>query len=363
MRGEFRPDGVEREWCDEEVLQLLRRRSLAVLRKEVEPVDGTALARFLPAVAGRRASSRRGLEGLVEVLGALQGAALPASVLESDVLPARMAAYRPGRPRRPVHRGRGGLGRRRRARARPTAGCASSSATDSALLVPAADEPPEGPVHAALLAHLDQRGASFWPDLVAASGEADAPYDETDRAHRALGPGLGRAGHQRLARPAPGVPRRPARAGRRSAGPSPGRLTRLGPPQAAGRWSLVDPLRRPVPTETEAAHARAQQLLERYGVLTREAALGEGAEGGFAGVYPVLKALEDRGQVRRGYFVAGLGGAQFALPGAVDRLRAGRDGDGRACCWPRPTPPSPTVPRCRGPRPPAAPAAAPGPTS
>jgi len=83
-----------------------------------------------------------------------------------------------------------------------------------------------------------------------------------------------------------------------------------------------------VPTETEAAHARAQQLLERYGVLTREAALGEGAEGGFAGVYPVLKALEDRGQVRRGYFVAGLGGAQFALPGAVDRLRAGRDGDG-----------------------------------
>jgi ATP-dependent Lhr-like helicase len=66
-------------------------------------------------------------------------------------------------------------------------------------------------------------------------------------------------------------------------------------------------------------------LLERYGVLTREAALGEGLEGGFAGVYPVLKALEERGRVRRGYFVAGLGAAQFAVPGAVDRLRSFRE--------------------------------------
>ena len=85
------------------------------------------------------------------------------------------------------------------------------------------------------------------------------------------------------------------------------------------------PLLEPRPTATECAHARALQLLERYGVLTREAALGEGAEGGFAGVYPVLKALEERGQVRRGYFVAGLGAAQFAVPGAVDRLRASRE--------------------------------------
>jgi ATP-dependent Lhr-like helicase len=88
---------------------------------------------------------------------------------------------------------------------------------------------------------------------------------------------------------------------------------------------LVAPLLRPAPSPTEAAHTRALQLLERYGVLTREAALGEGLEGGFAGVYPVLKALEERGRVRRGYFVAGLGAAQFALPGAVDRLRAHRE--------------------------------------
>jgi ATP-dependent Lhr-like helicase len=109
--------------------------------------------------------------------------------------------------------------------------------------------------------------------------------------------------------------------------PALGSVNRLGPPAAAGRWSLVAPLLEPRPTPTEAAHAQALQLLERHGVLTREAVLAEGIEGGFAAVYPVLKALEERGQVRRGYFVAGLGGAQFALPGAVDRLRAVREID------------------------------------
>ena len=109
-----------------------------------------------------------------------------------------------------------------------------------------------------------------------------------------------------------------------------GRLSRLGPPAAAGRWSLTAPLFLPAPTPTEAATARAFQLLERYGVLTREMALAEGAAGGFAGVYPVLKLLEERGQVRRGYFVAGLGAAQFAQPGAVDRLRAAGHDDSAA---------------------------------
>ena len=325
VRGEFRPEGIEREWCDEEVLKLLRRRSLAVLRKEVEPVDGTALARFLPAWQGVGVQ-RRGPEGLVEVLNALQGAALPASIVETDVLPARMAGYRQSdldalcTAGEVVWVGAGALG--------ATDGRLRLVYRDRlGLLVPAADDPPEGPVHAALLAHLDQRGASFWPDLVAASGEADAPYDEpTVLAALWDLVWAGLVTNDSLAPLRSFLAGAPKRSPKRR--PSPGRLTRLGPPQAAGRWSLVDPLRRPVPTETEAAHARAQQLLERYGVLTREAALGEGAEGGFAGVYPVLKALEDRGQVRRGYFVAGLGGAQFALPGAVDRLRAGRDGDG-----------------------------------
>jgi ATP-dependent Lhr-like helicase len=109
-----------------------------------------------------------------------------------------------------------------------------------------------------------------------------------------------------------------------------GRLSRLGPPQAAGRWSLVAPLLEPERPPTEVAHARAAQLLERHGVLAREGALAEGVEGGFAGVYPVLRALEERGRARRGYFVAGLGAAQFALPGAVDRLRAARPSSSNA---------------------------------
>jgi ATP-dependent Lhr-like helicase len=325
VRGEFRPDGVEREWCDEDVLRVLRRRSLAVLRKEVEPVDATALARFLPAWQGVGVP-RRGPEGLVEVLQTLQGAALPASVVEADVLPARMAAYRPSdldalcTAGEVVWVGAGALG--------ATDGRVRLVYRDQlGLLVPPADAVPEGPVPAALLAHLDQRGASFWPELVAASAEEGAPYDEPT-VLTALWDLVwaGLVTNDSLAPLRAFLAGRPRRAVKRR--PAPGRLTRLGPPAAAGRWSLVDPLRRPVPPETEAAHARAQQLLARYGVLTREAALGEGAEGGFAGVYPVLKALEDRGQVRRGYFVAGLGGAQFALPGAVDRLRAGRDGDG-----------------------------------
>ncbi|HET9773001.1 MAG TPA: DEAD/DEAH box helicase, partial [Acidimicrobiia bacterium] len=91
------------------------------------------------------------------------------------------------------------------------------------------------------------------------------------------------------------------------------------------RWSLATPWREPQPSPTEAAHARFLQLLERHGVLTREAVRGEGAPGGFAAVYPVLRALEEAGRIRRGYFVAGMGGAQFALPGAVDRLRSFRD--------------------------------------
>jgi len=107
--------------------------------------------------------------------------------------------------------------------------------------------------------------------------------------------------------------------------PRPGALRRTGPPAGAGRWSLVSALLEPTPAPTEMAHARALQLLDRHGVLTREAALAEGVPGGFAGVYGVLKALEDSGKVRRGYFVAGLGAAQFAVPGAVDRLRGLRE--------------------------------------
>ena len=127
------------------------------------------------------------------------------------------------------------------------------------------------------------------------------------------------------AKVAGGTSRRASGARSRRSAPQIRRLSRQGPPAGSGRWSLTAPLfGEPgrTPSTTEAATARALQLLERYGVLTREMALAEGAEGGFAGVYPVLKLLEERGQVRRGYFIDGLGAAQFAQAGAVDRLRA-----------------------------------------
>jgi hypothetical protein len=223
------------------------------------------------------------------------------------------------------------------------------------LLVPEPDPDalPDGAVHEVLRRHLAERGASFWPELQAALAEAEVE----DRDDRMLLTALwdlvwaGEVTNDTLAPlrafVAGGAGRRGGRGGGRSGGfgggglgtaagrravasaragrPRPGRLTRQGPPAAAGRWSLVAPLRAPVPSPSEAALARAHQLLERHGVLTREAALAEGVEGGFAGVYPVLRAMEDKGTVRRGYFVSGLGAAQFALPGAVDRLRAERD--------------------------------------
>jgi ATP-dependent Lhr-like helicase len=121
--------------------------------------------------------------------------------------------------------------------------------------------------------------------------------------------------------------RRPGGGSRARGRGRPSRLGRIGPAAGAGRWSLVAPLLEPRPTDTASAHATAMQLVERHGVVTREAVLAEGVVGGFASVYGVLKVLEDRGQVRRGYFVSGLGAAQFALPGAVDRLRSIRRPD------------------------------------
>jgi ATP-dependent Lhr-like helicase len=322
VRGEFRPDGVEREWCDDDVLRQLRRRSLAALRREVEPVDGRALARFLPAWHGI-GSNRHGIDGVVDVLGVLSGAAIPASVLEADVLPARLAEYHGSdldalcTAGEVVWIGAGPIG--------SSDGRVRLVFRDQApLLVPPPPEFDAGPGHQALLDHLASRGASFWPELVHAVASAGLRYDDGE-VLAALWDLVwaGLVTNDSLTPLRAFVSGKPAR--KTGGRPRPGRLARLGPPAGAGRWSLVAPLLEPRPSSTEAAHTRALQLLERYGVLTREAALGEGQEGGFAGVYPVLKALEERGRVRRGYFVAGLGAAQFALPGAVDRLRSFRE--------------------------------------
>ena len=324
--GEFRPDGVQREWCDVDVLRQLRRRSLAVLRKEVEPVEQEALARFLPAWHGIPAE-RRGADSLVETIGMLAGAPIVASTLERDVLPSRVLAYRPAAldelctSGEVVWVGVGSIGAR-------DGRIRLCFADQLALLAPGWErpEPPDGAIHLALRTHLAQRGASFWGQL------REAAPDATDTELLVALWDLVWAGEVTNDSLAPlrallaGGGVAPKRATRRQGGrPRPARLTRLGPPAAAGRWSLVQPLLEPSPTPTEAAHAQALQLLERYGVVTRETVLAEGVLGGYASVYGVMKVLEERGRARRGYFVAGLGAAQFALPGAVDRLRSARD--------------------------------------
>jgi ATP-dependent Lhr-like helicase len=338
VRGEFRPDGLEREWCDTDVLRQLRRRSLAALRREVEPVEQEALARFLPAWHGIPAH-RRGLDALVETLGLLQGAPLVASTLERDVLPARVLGYRSGdlddlcTSGDVVWVGAGSLGAsdgRLRLCFRDQLAAITGAAGGAAGVSDEA-QGPGGKVHEAIRQHLREQGASFWNQLRGASpGSSDTELlaalwdlvwagevtNDSLAPLRAFLSGRGRGG----------AGSQTGRSATRPRGrPRPGRLSAIGPPAGAGRWSLVAPLLEPKATPTEAAHVTALQLLERHGVLTRESVLAEGVPGGFTAVYGVLKVLEERGQVRRGYFVTGLGAAQFALPGAVDRLRSVRE--------------------------------------
>ncbi|MEY4338571.1 MAG: hypothetical protein RLZ14_421, partial [Actinomycetota bacterium] len=327
-RGEFRPldagGAVGSEWCDVDVLRQLRRRSLAALRKEVEPVEPEAYARFLQSWHGIPAD-RRGADALIEALGQLQGAALMASTLENELLPGRLRSYRPAdldelcTAGDVVWVGAGAVG--------AADGRVRLCFADQLPLLAAGWEPldaPDGALHDAIRKHLSERGASFWNGLRAAAADATdtellaALWDLVwagEVTNDSLAPLRSLLGSRGVSSSKPPLRSRPR----------PGRLTRIGPPLGAGRWSLVAPLLEPAPSSTVAAHTTAMQLLERYGVVTREAVLAEGVVGGYAGVYGVLKVLEERGQVRRGYFVAGLGAAQFALPGAVDRLRSVRE--------------------------------------
>jgi ATP-dependent Lhr-like helicase len=322
VSGEFRPGGAGQEWCDAEVLRTLRRRSLARLRKEVEPVPTVALARFLPAWQGV-GSRARGAEGLLRVVEQLAGAVLPASALETTVLPSRLAGYSPAL-----------LDELTTAGEVTWCGAGSLPGGDGWLALAPADVadlvlPEEAslelsPLHEAVLGALDGDQALFFRSLSDRVGSTDdaallaVVWDLvwagrlTNDTLAPLRVALGSAG-----RPAAGRRRAPTRAryGR------PGRAampTRSGPPSAAGRWSRL-PARDADPTRR--AHAQAEVLLDRHGVLTRGAVVAERTPGGFAAVYPVLRAAEESGRARRGYFVESLGAAQFATPGAVDRLR------------------------------------------
>jgi ATP-dependent Lhr-like helicase len=329
-QGEFRPGGTEREWCDAEVLRILRQRSLAALRREVEPTTTEALARFLPVWHGI-GSDTGGIDRLYDVVSQLQGYPVPASVLERDVLPARVRDYSPRLLDELVAAGEvmwvgaGGLGK-------DDGRVALYLRQDApALLRPLGDDRPNEAEHDRIRGVLAERGACFFRELAVDDHTSlEALWDLVwagEVTNDTFAPVRAQvAGGGSRSRPAPSSRGNRAR-------PRLGSLTVLGPPRAQGRWSLVDRDRGDA-TPTEAAHALAGSLLERHGILTREAVRGEAVGGGFVGVYPVLRAMEEAGRIRRGYFVTGLGGAQFALPGAVDRLRSLRDGspDGRHAC-------------------------------
>jgi ATP-dependent Lhr-like helicase len=341
LRGEFRPTGVEREWCHPDVLRLLRRRSLARLRREIEPVEPAALARFLPrwhGVGGKRGGPDR----LAEVIAQLEGMPLPASVLERDVLPARVAGYSPrlldelGAAGEVVWVGLGPLGKDdgRVALYRPDR---------LPLLLPArasvdGEGRPEGWLHDVIRRHLAERGAAFYRDLLAAALKAASESGAKPVRERELLDALWDLVWATEVTNDTFAPLRalrwPRSASRRNslARPRFASAARMGPPEAAGRWSLVsDALATAealgggkAPTDTERRHAQALRLLDAHGVVTRDGVAGEGLAGGFSAIYPVLREMEERGRVRRGYFIEGLGGAQFCLPAALDRLRAER---------------------------------------
>ncbi len=320
VRGEFRPDGSEREWCETEVLRILRQRSLAALRKEIEPTNVEAMVRFLPAWQGVGADSG-GLDRAYEAISRLQGVAIPASVIERDVLASRVRNYSPRllddlmAAGEVMWVGAGPLGQSDGKIRLFVRGQAEMLAERLATTT----EAPDDPEHQRLREIFKTRGACFFRDLVHTSERTtlDALWDlvwageVTNDSFSAVRAFNG----SRTSRPS-----------RRSTSRRPrvGHITALGPPTAQGRWSLVNTVATSEPTM--AASTLVNLLLERHGVLTREAVRGEGVPGGFASVYPVLKAMEEGGRIRRGYFVAGLGGLQFALPGAVDRLRNFRDG-------------------------------------
>lgn len=341
--GEFTPGAGGSEWCDAEVLRRLRRRSLAALRKEVEPVSPETLGRFLPAwqhVGGRL----RGVDGLLTAIEQLAGSSVPASALEPLVLRSRVLDYSPAMLDELTTAGEvvwSGVG------ALPgNDGWVSLHLADTApLTLTAPSELELSALQEAVLGVVQSGGAYFFrqlADAVAAGGDTSPPDAELADAlwdlvwagyltNDTLAPlrtliGAGRTAH-RTTRSAPRL------RGRRS--PSfarPTMPTRTGPPTVGGRWALVP---RPEDNPTVRAHASAEQLLERHGVVTRGTAVSEGVTGGFAAVYKVLSGFEEAGRARRGYFVEGLGAAQFATAGAVDRLRSyarepGQDPERRA---------------------------------
>jgi ATP-dependent Lhr-like helicase len=360
VRGEIRPGGTETEWCDPDVLRRLRRLSLAVLRQEIEPAEPRALVAFTTGWHGidRRRAARggrpdRGPELLREVLVPLQGLALPVELWERDVLPRRLGGYQPAwldglcASGEVVWVGAGagasGGSRNRVALYFRDDAPAIGPPPGTVLAAPPGPAPggpgragtaavaaPDGPIHVALREELGRRPAFFEELLVAVPGDPvalrDALWDliwSGEVTCDLFAPlRAGRAG-MKAARPAAAAPRGGAAGRRRRFGPRAGTATRSA---TQGRFSLTAPLFDGPDAQDPGTRRRTQAelLLERHGIVTREHVRAERIPGGFSTLYDSFGALETLGVCRRGYFVEGLGGAQFALPGAVERLRAQR---------------------------------------
>ncbi|TFB72552.1 ATP-dependent helicase [Cryobacterium glaciale] len=324
VAGEFRPNGSGLEWCDAEVLRRLRRRSLAALRHEVEPVDQQAIGRFLPAwqhVGGKL----RGIDGVASVVEQLEGARIPASAWETLILPARVSDYRPGMLDELTNAGEvlwAGAGT-----LAGNDGWVSLHLAETAqLTLPLPIDVETTPLQQEILATLGNGGAYFFRQLADAVGSQDdaalvqALWDlvwaglinnDTFAPVRSL-----LAGGHTAHRQSRAVPRAHLHRGRSM--PRPNLPSRSGPPTVSGRWSIL-----PVADEspTRRAHALGETLLERYGVVTRGAVMAESVIGGFSLVYRTLTGFEEMARCRRGYFIEGLGAAQFATGGTIDRLR------------------------------------------
>ena len=315
-RGEFRPGGREREWCDADVLRRIRRRTMAKLRGEVAPVEARVLARFLPAWHGDRRRTRRRAPARRGARAARRRAAAVLGSRAHDPAGAR-ARLRPAHARRARRAREAGVGRLRRARrARRPRRAVSPRARGPA------DRARRSSRRARRAAPRDARSPRAPRRFVLRRAARDR------RRRRASARSSMRSGISSGRGSSPTTPsRRCARSRRapRSDGPA---RTRRRPRRVAGRWSRSSS-RGPVDA-TRRAHARALVLLDRWGVVARDALAAESIAGGFSAVYPVLRAMEEAGKIRRGHFVDGLGGAQFAFAGAVDQLRAARERSERA---------------------------------
>jgi ATP-dependent Lhr-like helicase len=347
VEGGFRPGGIHREWCDNEVLRSIRRRSLARLRKEVEPVEQGTLARLFTRWQGV-VQPRRGLDALLDVIENLQGAPLPASILETEILPARLLGYQSSdldtliAAGEVVWAGFDPIGERdgriglylaeHLSELWPISPAQLPQRVlrdEDGVVIPASAV--ESSREAEIVEYLRTRGASFFQDLHDGVG-GGYPGETLEALWNLVWKGMltndGLAALRAYCERPSTNTRKPTRRVHQQVGGF--RSRRTTPPTGQGRWALNAAAFAKERSATEWSHAIARQLLTRYGVVFRETAHAENLPGGFSAVYDVMKALEESGKVRRGYFAADLGATQFAMPAAVDllrSLRASQQGD------------------------------------